>query len=74
MRNAATKLSLERPSRAKSPHARAVAKALEDEGSRVFFRLPITVHRKLKARAAEKGQTMAVFLVELLAREGITAD
>jgi plasmid stability protein len=45
--------------------------AAEPIEARLAVNLPLTVHRQLKARAAERGQSIRAFLLELLRAAGI---
>jgi hypothetical protein len=57
----------------KKPKARAPKPAQDEsaELTRLVVKVPERIHRQVKSRAAAEGKTMAEYLLELLAREGI---
>jgi hypothetical protein len=73
MRTPRPNLTVERPT---TERARAVAqRAAEKIGqgsSRLVADIPDSLHRKIKIRAVERGQTVREYLIGLLANDGLT--
>lgn len=68
-------LNLERPSkRAVGKDPNKAAQALVEGTARLVIDMAIEDHQRLKVRAAEKGQTMRSYVLQLLANDGIVTS
>lgn len=67
-------LKMSRPTTKKAPTTTAAkgAQALEDGEVRLSMNVPTRVHRQLKIRAVEHGTTVRAYVLELLAKDGLT--
>lgn len=66
------KLGLTRPTAAAAvAQSKAAAKLAEGE-ARLVVNMPEVLHRKLKMRAVERGQSIRDYILELLDKDGIS--
>lgn len=64
-------LKMKRPSSTNTPNT-SIAYAMPPEGTkRLVVDLPISKHRQLKQKAAERGVSVKALVLELLSQQGI---
>ena len=66
-------LSLNKPSREQSEErAKAAAQKLGDGEKRIVADVPVHIHRQVRVRCLERGVLVRDYILELLAKDGIT--